>query len=251
MTKLHEILAIEGDLAGTANKIIHEASNTFSKKPDHFLGEVAAITYFDDQSSHLNTTERKAIAESVTSKLEYVGGHVAKYYNAFYSKEASNQNAKADIVLPNGETLATDVPATVLLGLETRLKEFRTMLETIPTLQPGLHWVDDPSAEFPGVYITEFPELRYVTKRSIQPIELAPATKEHKAQVDKIEIEEKIAKKEVTKQAGMYSPADKSERLERVDTLIQAVKKARQRANTVEAVSDAGFGQRIVDYILS
>jgi hypothetical protein len=251
MTKLHEIIAIEPDLAGTAHKVMEEAMNTFSKKADLFLGETSVIEYFDDSKSYLNTTERKNITESVPSKLDYVKDHVARYYDAFYAKEASNQNAKADIILPDGQVLVADVPATVLLGLESRLKELRGVLSSIPTLQPGVKWQPDPTAELPGVYVTTFPELRYITQRTIQPVELAPATKEHKAQVEKVEVDEKVAKKERTVMAGMYSPHEKSERLGRLDTLLQAVKQARQRANNVEAEKANGFGSRLMEYLMS
>ena len=36
--KLHELLAVEGDLGGASKKLMVEAANTFSKKTDHFMG---------------------------------------------------------------------------------------------------------------------------------------------------------------------------------------------------------------------
>lgn len=38
MGKLHELLAVEPDLKGAAEKIIAETINTFTKKPNHFEG---------------------------------------------------------------------------------------------------------------------------------------------------------------------------------------------------------------------
>jgi hypothetical protein len=251
MPKLHEVLAIEGDVAGEAKKILDETRHTLKQRTDHFIGETLKTEYFDESLSHLNITEHRALTESVPSKLEYMAGAVARYYDAFYSKEASNQKASADIILENGKVIATAVPAVVLLGLESRLKELRSVIESIPTLQPGVEWTQDPTAELPGVYRTVHPETRYVTQRTIQPVELSPATKEHKAQVQSVDVDVKVAKKEVTRQAGMYSPHDKSVRLSRVDELIRAIKKARQRANQVEAVPAEGFGATLMEFVLS
>jgi hypothetical protein len=47
----------------------------------------------------------------------------------------------------------------------------------------------------------------------------------------------------------MWTPARKSEVLARIDKLLNAVKKARQMANTVET-QNLQVGKQIMDYIL-
>jgi len=247
MGKLHEVIAVEGDLAGTAKKIIDEARDTFAKKPTLFMAEHIVTTYFDDAQAHLNMTESTAMVTTVQDKLDYVAPFVARYWDVYASKEATNRSASADLVV-NGVVLLPNLPATVLLGLESKLKELRSMYEAIPTLAPGLKWEQDPESGA-DVYRTAEPELRHVTANTLIPIELSPATKEHKAQVQAVSKDVPVAKKEVTKQSGMLSPAQKSDLLERIDQLIRGAKEARQRANNIDAVEQKGFGKTLFDFI--
>lgn len=246
MGKLHEILAVEGDLAGTAKKILDETINTFAKKPDHFLEQTAITTYFDDASSGLNTTVTSAMTTTVDDKLDYALPPIGRYYDAYASKEATNQIAKADIEI-DGVVLVGDVPATVLLGMETKLKELRGVFEAIPTLAPGALW--KPDATRGHVYRDEQVKDTFVTKRAIRPIELSPATKEHPAQVRAIEEDTPVAKRQTTSLSGMITPTAKSEYLGRLDVLIRAVKKARQRANGVEAIKVKDFGKTLLAFV--
>lgn len=247
MGKLHEVLAVEGDLAGTAKKIMDEARATFDKKPDHFLASTTKTTFFAEDQANLNTTESKAMVTTVADKLDYIGPVISRYWDTYFAKEATNQVAKADIVV-NGKALWAEVPATVLLGMESKLKELRSVYEAIPTLAPGIFWEGDPEAG-PDVYRSRDPETRFINKRTLTPVELSPATKEHKAQVQAVEVDVAVARREITQQSGMLSPAEKSDLLERVDVLIRAVKTARQKANSVDALDQNGFGAAIFNFI--
>lgn len=244
---MHELLAVEGDLAGTAKKLAEEARDTFAKKPTHFQSAVKAVTYFDDQKSNLNRTEQTAMAETVGGKLKYLSRALASYYDVYAAKEATNQTASADIVI-DGEPLFKAVPATVLLGMETKLKELRTVYEAIPTLQPGVIWEVD--AEAPGrVYKTKNPGVTFTTEKVMSAVVLAEATKEHKAQVKEVVNDVPVARVETTHKSGMITPADKSMLLGRLDSLIRATKEARQRANSVDAVTFSNFGKELLAYI--
>jgi hypothetical protein len=248
MGKLHEVLAVEGDLAGTAKKISEEAIKTFNSRADHFIGRTQVDTYFADEDQNLNKTDSKAMDETVFGKLKYVAPIVSRYWDAYFVKEATNQIASADIVLPDGKVFSTKVPSTVLLGMETKLKELRAIYEHIPTLQPGIAWEKAPDLGV-GVYQMKEGVTTFITKRTIRPIEMSPATKEHRAQVDKIEEDRPVARRVSMATSGMLSPAQKSDLLERVDILIRSVKKARQRANNQETVAENEFGSRFFAFI--
>lgn len=248
MPKLHEVLAVEGDLAGTAKKLSDEARDTFAKKPTHFLSDTAVTTYFDDSKSQLNTTVQTAMVTTVADKLDYLAPALSRYYDVYVAKETTNQKAVADVVFPDGTTFFANVPATVLLGFETKLKELRSVYEAIPTLQPGIIWEPD-TATGAGVYKSKNPETRFVTEKITSAVELSPATKEHKAQVEKVVNDVPVAKREITHQSGMLSPHDKSEVLGRIDVLIRAFKEARQRANSTEVETVKGFGKTLTDFI--
>lgn len=247
MAKLHEILAVEGDLAGTAKKIMDEARGTFGGKPDHFLAATQTDTYFAEEQANLNTASAKAMVTTVDDKLDYIAPVIGRYYDAYFTKEATNQVAVADIMV-GGKALWSGVPATVLLGMESKLKELRSVYEAIPTLAPGVFWEADAAAGR-GVYRARDSETRFINKRTLTPIELSPATKEHKAQVQAVEVDVPVARREITHQSGMLSPAEKSDLLERIDVLIRAVKVARQKANACDAKDQTGFGAAVFGYI--
>ena len=143
--------------------------------------------------------------------------------------------------------IASNVPATFLLGLETKLKHIRAEYESIPTLQPGIQWELD-ATQGKGIYKMTHSEEKFRTKKTIKNHVLAEATKEHKAQVETYTEDERIARVITNKWCGMITPADKSALLGRFDKLMRAVKKARQVANSVTVV-DTTIGKEIFNFI--
>lgn len=256
-TKLHELLAVEGDRAGIAKKTTEEAINTFVKKADHFRGHVKTLNMFDDarQANEGGETDRSDIVDTVMNKLSYALGPVSKYYDVVLQKEATNQKAVADLIV-DGDTIGEALPATFLLGLETKLKEIRRIVEVIPTLQPGITWEEDPSQK-KGVLRRAHPEETLKQEKKINHQVLVPPTfpKEGEkgeglpAQIESWNDTVAVGKYVVQQWCSMISTHEKSEILGRVDKLIQATKKARQRANDIE-VEDKKVGKAIVDYIL-
>lgn len=234
MAKLHEVLAVESGLQTAAKKIIDETIKTFGKKDEHFVETVKAVSHFAEEDQKLDTSETKALVTTVPDKLKYVVAPISRAYDSYLQKEATNQVASADLEI-DGKVIAAAVPATVLLGLETKLSELRTIYEAIPTLAPGPTWLPDASRGA-GVYRSEHPALTFRTRKTVKPIILAPATKEHPAQVNAISEDVPVAKITTTEWSGMLSSAQKSELLARVDKLIRAAKRARQRANSADVV---------------
>lgn len=246
MPKLHELLAVEGDLEGTYKKILEETKANFTKHPDRYFGQHQRIENFDENAQPEPDTH-KEMDDTVPAKLTYTEGHIVRYFDAVLQKERTNQEARADLAV-DGKTIAENVPATFLLGLENKLKMVRSAIyETIPTLQPGIAWDKDES-QGPNVYHRRYPEEKFRTKKVIKNHVRAEATKEHPAQVDTYSEDEKVAKVITDTWCGMISSAEKSDLLGRVDTLLRAVKKARQRANTTETVN-VTIGKELFAYI--
>jgi len=244
--KLHEIIAIEPDLAATARKLAAEAIVTFVKKADHFVESHKELRMFDDARSRENTVDHKPLVTTVGDKLKYVQRHVVKYFDAFATKEATNQAAWADLVV-DGQVIAAQVPATMLLGLETRLKELRPLYEAIPTLNPGTIWEPDTSRGA-GIYKASRSETRFRTEKTPMHKVLYEATKEHPAQIERWTQDVSIGEITYDQWSGMITPAAKSKLLERLDVLVRAIKKARQRANTTEAIK-LPIGAQIFNFI--
>lgn len=255
MPKLHELLAVEGDLEGIYKQIMEETINTFAKKPNHFMGAEKTCRIFDE--SHRDETpppQRQELVTTVQAKLSHTKDHVIRYLDAVLQKEATNQSATADLVV-DGTTIAKDVPATFLLGLETKLKNLRKVYATAPTLPPSIEWKPDEGLG-KDVFRRVHPEKSFKTAKTFQHKVLVPPQfpKDGEggtslpAQIEKWEENQNIGEYTTEQWCGMITPTQKSDLLGRIDKVLRAVKKARQRANTTE-VKKLKIGKVLFDYI--
>ena len=245
--KLHELLAVEKGLETAASDALKEATDTFNKRADHFIGSVRTYEPLLEEEREEVPDEHKELVTTVDQKLAFVFKHVTRWLDAVLQKEVTNQQAVANIVI-GGAVLATAVPATYLLGLEKKLRQVRAMLGAIPTLSPGNKWERDAS-KGEGIWAMAHPEERVRTKKVIQHKVLYEATEQHPAQIEKWSEDTPIGKFIKNVWSGMKSPAEKSELLGRLDLLERAVKKARQRANSQEASKDK-VGAQLVKFLL-
>jgi len=246
--QLHEVLAVEKGLETTAKKVIEEGIATLRGKPERFRGVVKRYDPFNEEEAHLGgETDHLELTTTVNKKLDYVFRHIAKYVDAVYQKDVTNCEAKADVVI-DGKVLLEKAPVTTLLGLETKLKQWRLLLEAIPTLAPGVKWKGAPD-KGDDVYEREHPEEKFRTKLEIKHKVLYEATKEHPAQIEKYTEQIPVGKFTQYEWSGMITPAQKSELLGRLDKLMRAVKKARMRANSTEVLG-GHIGSTLTNYIL-
>lgn len=245
MSKLHEILAVESDLQNTAFKIMDEAKKTFSGRPAHFFGYHKKLDNYDESAPE-TPEEHQAMVTTVQDKLDYMKEHVTRYFDVVAQKDVTNQKACADVIV-DGDTLLEKVPATFLLGMETKLKKLRDVYDAIPTLPPGVIWEADIS-QGPNIFRTKYPEKKFKTAKTFQHKVLYDATDKHPAQIERWEEDVPVGMYITERWSGMISPAQKSVLLGRIDKLLRAVKKARMRANT-EEVEDLNVGDKIFGYI--
>lgn len=250
MGKLHEILAVEGNLKGQADKLINDAKTTFD-------GRNAAYTGFSKVFTAKNTEgvdyppEFKVVGYTVSDKLNFLSEHLIRLLDCQFQKESANQSAKADIVITQEDgadadlTLARNVPATMLLTLESRLEEFKKLLETCPTLDPNLSWAWNDNEQCWHSKET----VKNSTKKLPKVIVKYDATKEHPAQTELFHEDIVVGTwTEVTK-SGALSVKQKAKLFSRVDLLHRAVKRARMRANETEVPKEK-IAKGIFDYLL-
>jgi hypothetical protein len=234
MGKLHEVLAVEPDLRENANRVRGEVIQLFKEAPDRIAGFKRAYSPLNEDGEELEP-EEKQVATTVQAEIEKAAEAIGKYIDATISKEMANTEAAANVILKlDGEeyTFLADMPATALLNLESRLNEIRAIYTSIPTLDPTIGFEFDEGS---GYFVNK--RVKYRTqKEPFTHIEYE-ATEEHPAQVQTFQRDVRIGNWEETFFSGAITLVDKHAKLQRIDQLIQAVKKARQRANEVEASS--------------
>jgi hypothetical protein len=250
MAKLHEVLAVDQDLQREATKVLDEAVNTFTKKQGLFIGMEKELKMYDDSRAQEEAAggESLPLNYTVGEKLQYVEDFLIKSIDVVAQKEATNQYAKADLIIDGFKApLALDVPATLLLSIENKLAYWRKMFSAIPTLPPSKEWKED-NATREGAYISTGKDVALKTEKIIEPQILVPATDKHPAQVEKLTKNLAVGEYRSKHWSGAISPGDKSRLLLRLDTLLAAVKKARMRANEA-AVIHFNIGTQLFDYI--
>ena len=247
--QLHELLAVEKDLQGQANETLAETAKVFDRK-ELFKGGVRSYRPFDAKDEHLAKDEYEEVGTTVEKRLDYTGKRLAKYWDAVLQKEKTNQTASADIVV-NGETIAEAVPATMLLGLETKLRQFREAIKAMPTLDVKTKW--EAADGQIDVQVTSHDDVQFKTEKKTKPVVLYEAVVKDGVGIP-ANVKEAIENINIGKYTTkIFSSAVTSSRaaevLGRTDELIRAVKKARQRANKAP-IQKGNLGANIFKYIL-
>jgi len=246
--KLHELLAVEGSLTNQANACRADLKNTFEKKVGRF-GEKQVWFHSNEEGKEpVQESPPAKIETTILSELAWVTEFMTKAMDADLQIDVANTQAKADVVLEDGATLATNVPATALLALEKRIGEFIDLLKTIPTLDPARGFVPD-TAHGAGIYQAGT-IIKNRTKKTKETIVLYPATKEFPAQVQLIDADVSVGKIHEMEWSSLLTPAEKSDLLARAEEVGRAVRQARSRANNIDVDTSNRIGRVLLDYIV-
>jgi hypothetical protein len=250
MAQLHQILAVEDDLKNTAKKAGDQAIALFTNRADAFQAWHERFEPLNDEIPK-EADKRKELVTTVPTVMDEVFTHLTRFWDAVLQKDATNQEAKAAIVI-DGQEITAPLPATFLLGLESKLMRVKQIIEAVPTLDPGVAWDPDPNTG-ENVYKRRFPGTRPKTKKVPKSeVIVQPVVKDGvglPAQIEKWSEDVLVGTWTKNEWTGMITPAEKTKLLQRVDTLYQATKKARQKANETEIVN-VHTGQKLVDYLL-
>lgn len=242
MGKMHELLAVEGDLKSAALSALSDLKGLFTKGTGLLVGQVRKYRPFVEGGER-QADEVTALATSVPDECERFALMFGRWINASIQKEVTNISTLADVIV-DGEALLTGLPAPALLNLESKLASIRSVYENIPTLDPTEKWSWDAGR---GCYLS--PErTTYRTQKVMKSFIAAEATKEHPAQVQVFSEDQQVGEWTTIISTGAVTVTDKRGMIERIDKLLAAVKQARQRANSIEA-SNIMVAATLFEYI--
>lgn len=240
MAQLNQILAVE---KGQQTKNNDEYTS--------FYREFAVPSLFEGLSKTYQTAieggaeyppDYKGVQRTVTESLDRVKDILTRRFDLTLTKDAANQSAKADVVV-EGEVLIEGAPVTYLLFLEKQMVELLDFAKAIPTLDPAARWTPNTASNW---YETD--EVKtHKTKKVENVVVLYAATKEHPAQVAVRPEDVLEGYWSTTKFSGAIPFAEKQALLDRVATLTQAIKFAREKANTIE-VTQMHAGEKVLGY---
>lgn len=237
--KLHEVVAIR---KGVKSRTYAELTELHKKaqKADLYSGMTRDFQPIDDDGETF-PSESKVVQQLATDVLKRVRKIRSKFIDIEATQDYGNLMAKADVEV-GGQTLLEDVPATLLIFLEKELTDLHTFVANMPTLDDSKVWNKDPNS---NLFRTESART-HKTKKVQRAIVLYDATEEHPAQTQLITEDQTIGHWSTVYTSGALPVPRKEELLERIDTLRNAVKRARSRANDTEVaereIADALFG---------
>lgn len=242
---LHQLIAVEPDLAAQARAIMEETINTFTKKAEHFDGVQKLYKPYEEGGEQI-PEETKEVVTTVREKLDYAKTIVIKSMDATISKEETNASGTARANLTVNGVDFGDFSATSLIALIRTLEKIREEYKAIPTLDPTKSWV---KADTTGKMLYETPvEVKFRAVKTKVPLVLSPATDKFPAQVQVYDSDKQVGKYETTYRSGRITPTEKSNLLAKIDDLVLAAKKAREKANQTKAIQ-IEVGKKIFDFI--
>jgi len=242
VAKLHEVLAVEPSNEAAATKLLAETLSTFLSKDNLFKGKVRTLKLFGKEPS--NQVEYEAleakdsinipVTATVPANLNYLAVILGRYYDNVAQKERTNQEARADVIVDN-KVIMAGLPATFLLGMETKLKALRPILEAIPTMAPGVRWIEAKEIG-PHIFKVAEPSKDVKTAKTIEHKVLPQPNATHPSQFVAVDVNKNIGEYSEEVSTGMITSSDKAMIIDRFDTLLKAVKQARMRANETNLV---------------
>jgi hypothetical protein len=243
MPKLNQIIAIEKGVKTGAFGALTEAHQQLQKSA--LLAGISRTYRPRDEEGEQLPPEATRVQLRAEDAIRTVSAALAELFDVTATKDWANTQAKADIVV-DGRTLIGGVPATYLLFLEKQLVDLHTFIAKLPVLDPSEEWQYDASAD---TYAT--PPVQTVRTKKIPRNHVkAEATREHPAQVEVYYEDVAQGTWSTIKFSGALPAQRVNTLLARVEKLQQAVKFAREEANSME-VEQQKVGERLLAYLFA
>lgn len=239
--KLHQIIALVQGKKSRAMKMLTSVHHGWSK--ERTGGLVRIYKPLDDDGEQF-PAESRIVQIRVSDELKKVQEQLRDFYNIVATQEVGNTTAAGTIVV-EGIAVADNVPVTVLLFLDKQLGDLRTLASKVPTLPTDRVWKKDDAK---NCWVTES-EKSVKTQKVVEPIVKYAATKEHPAQTDLIKKDKTIGHWDVIHLSGALPETERNALVERIETLQDAVKVAREEANSKDVGATETIGEAVLSFI--
>jgi hypothetical protein len=241
--KLNQTIAIEKSVKSQALQELTEAHHALQKAA--LLAGISRTYRPKDEEGEQLPPEATRVQIKTEEIIRKTTETLTKLFDVVATKDWANCQARADIIV-DGQKLLGDVPTTHLLFLEKQLTDLHTFIKKLPVLDAAETWTFDPSAD---CWATEA-VLTVKTKKIPRNHVKAEATEHHPAQVEVYYEDVTVGHWRTVKFSGALPARRVNELLARVEKLQEAVKFAREEANSLE-VENARTGEAILGYLFA
>lgn len=241
--KLHAFVAL---LNGKKTKNLGEIGELHKRnqKAELFNGKTRTYRPLDDNDEKL-PAETVALQEYADKQVGRADHLWADWMNIVLTVDTGSTQTSGDITI-DGNVIMERVPVITLIFIEQQLNDIRKYYDTLPVLDTNFKWSYDSNK---GCWVTGAIEKNRSVKKN-EAITLAVATDKHPAQVQLVAVDKWVGVFTETAMSSALPRDVKRAYVDRIDKLIDAVKKAREEANSID-VTERKEIKAIFDYIHS
>src|SRR3954451_22214870 len=243
MARLNQIIAVEKGVKSRSFQELTDAHHALQKSA-LLAGISRTYRPKDEEGEQLppESTKVQVKADEVVAQTTAI---LTRLFDVTATKDWTNCAPRADVVV-DGQPLLTAVPVAYLLFLEKQLVDLHTFVRKLPLLDASESWTYDSAAD---CYATD-PVQTVRTKKIPRNHVKAEATEHPPAQVEVYYEDVTVGYWRTVKFSGALPQKRVNELLERVEKLQQAVKFAREEANSLE-VTDQKVGDKVFGYLFA
>lgn len=241
--KLNQIIAVVNGKKSQSQKRLTDIYHKL-QKADLFSG-ISRNYEALDEDGESQPSEQKFVQYKVEDAFAEAKDALTELLDAVATQDWANTKARANVVV-DGNVLLENVPVTYLLILEKTLTDIHTFVSKLPTLDPAEKWAFNSDAD---CYASEKHSTNK-TKKVPRAHILYEATKEHPAQVETFTEDVKVGEWHTIKFSGAIPAQTKNQLLQKVTKVQEAVKFAREEANSVE-VAPVKVGDKLFGYLFA
>jgi len=239
--QLNQIIALEKGVKSRTHADVTAAHHQLQKAA--LLSGISRTYKPKDEEGEQLPPESTRVQVRTAEVLKDVQVALTRLFDVTLTKDTGNCVAKADIVV-DGTVLAAEVPVTYLLFLEKQLTDLHTFVGKLPVLDPADTWAYDEASDAYATAPTQTTRSKKVPRNHVK----AEATDKHPAQVEMYFEDVLVGYWTTMKFSGALPQARVNELKARVVKLAEAVKVARESANSTP-VTDQKIGDRILGYL--
>ena len=241
MPVLNQIIAIQAGKKTEAKEALTKAYHLM-QKPELLFG-ISKSYKPKDENGEMLPPETKLVQVKASDVIKSVTDELIGLFDIVATQDNANCQARADIVIDD-VTIAKQVPVTTLLFLEKQVTDLKTFVGSLPTLDPAEQWSYDKAQDCFASQPFQTMRSKKVMRNHVK----AEATDKHPAQVEVYTEDVTVGTYTTVKFSGAVPAQQKAALLVRVSKLGDAIKMARESANSL-AVSNVNLGKSILSYV--
>lgn len=244
--RLNQLLAIEkGEKARSAEELT--ALYHKVQKATLFNGRLRTYQPKNEEGDQL-PSEEELVQATAADVLKDMARVRARVIDLVASKDMANTFRDTIVPVEIDEVqVLPPLPVPTLIFLEKYLQDLLAVVKAIPTLDPSERWKWNPDQD---LFESEQSKT-YRTQKEPKALVKAEATDKHPAQVETYWVDNPVGTWTTRKFSGAMQAERKKAVVDRINTLRNAVKAARERANMVEVGDGLKIGDALFEYLLA